>query len=181
MLRDFSSSCIWLQHPVEATTASQLGRRVAGRTGTQQPFIRSVVAVRARWPSTPLPSSLWARAYWLPEDSDVRTRGQMWPFHSLTSSRGFLVTKKKKCMCVGRAGGGREMGRLWLKVLHSSSRDFLVTRTWMTLSPFELPTCSGWTQLQWLKQFWICGYHFYPHWAIMKTNPKKVSTWQQAI
>lgn len=36
------------------------------------------------------------------------------------------------------------MGILGLKVLYSSSGDlFLVTKTWMTLSPSESPTCSG--------------------------------------
>lgn len=46
------------------------------------------------------------------------------------SCRGFSVPP-------GEAWG---VGLLGLKVLYSSSIDFLVTRTWMTLSPFELPT-----------------------------------------
>ena len=77
-----------------------------------------------------------ARACWL-----QRVRGQNWRADTALSFfyifQRFLSAKRKECV-----GEARRMGALGLEILYCSESDSLVTRTWVTLSPSQLPTCS---------------------------------------
>lgn len=61
-----------------AATASQLVQRVGGGTVSWKPFSRPSAASRARWPS--VPSSLYARACWLPKRQMSETEGKYGPW-----------------------------------------------------------------------------------------------------
>lgn len=94
------------------------------------------MAVKVRWWSILIPTGKGLLATRRPE---VRNGGLIWLFQFFPTSE--VSQRPSKGMCVGEA---RRMGALGPEVLYSSSNDFLVTRTWVTLSPSEFPTCLDW-------------------------------------